>query len=353
MSATELSATRPSSLPEPKVPDPRSAPAIRWGILGPGGIARAFAAAVRDGTTSRVVAVGSRDAGRARAFSEDFGVDRAYGSYVELVQDDAVDAIYVSSPHSEHYAHALMAIEAGKPVLIEKAFTRNAAEAREVVETGRAAGLLVAEAMWSRYLPHYDIVRQAVADGVIGEVVHVVADHSQRLFPAGPERLAAPELAGGALLDLGVYPVSFADLVLGAPNTVTARGTLTDRGVDATTAIVLTHSSGSQALISASMLGTGPCTATVTGTFGRLELAGRFYAPTTVRLSGMDGTVVDAWDGGSASHVHGFAYEAAEFARSLAAGQLETPSMPHAATLRVMETMDEVRRQIGVTYPGE
>jgi predicted dehydrogenase len=296
--------------------------------------------------------VGSRNAGRAQAFSDEFGVERAYGSYVDLVQDDAVDAVYVSSPHSEHYAHALMAIEAGKPVLVEKAFTRNAAEAREVVETGRAAGLLVAEAMWSRYLPHYDIVRQAVADGAIGDVVHLVADHSQRLYPAGPERLAAPELAGGALLDLGVYPVSFADLVLGAPNTVTAGGTLTDRGVDATTAVVLTYSSGSQALISTSMLGTGSCTATVTGTLGRLELASRFYAPTTVRLVGADGTVLDEWDG-SISQVHGFAYEAAEFARSLAAGELETPSMPHVATLRVMEAMDEVRAQIGVTYPGE
>jgi predicted dehydrogenase len=308
---------------------------------------------VRDGTVSSVVAVGSRDAARAAAFGREFGIDRAYGSYAALVQDGEVDAVYVSSPHSEHYAHALMAIEAGKPVLVEKAFTRNAAEAREVIEIARQAGLLVAEAMWSRYLPHYDVVRQTVADGIIGEVVHVLADHSQRLYPAGPERLAAPELAGGALLDLGVYPVSFADLVLGRPSSISARATLTDRGVDATTGIVLTHTSGAEALLSTSMLGAGPCNATVTGTLARLELEGRFYAPTKVRLCGLDGTVLDEWDDASTPEVHRFAYEAAEFARCLVSAQLEPPSMPHAATLRVMETMDEVRRQIGVTYPGE
>lgn len=353
MSAAEVGAIPALKLPEPGVADPRDAPAIRWGILGPGGIARAFAGAVRDGTASSVVAVGSRDPGRARAFADEFGIDRAHGSYAELVRDDGVDAVYIASPHSEHHAHALLAIAAGKPVLVEKAFTRNTVEAREVLDAGRRVGLLVAEAMWSRYLPHYEVVRRAVADGVIGEVVHVVADHSQPLYPVGPERLAAPELAGGALLDLGVYPVSFADLVLGAPSGVVARGTLTDRGVDATTGLLLTYPSGAQALLSASMLGAGPCTATVTGTLGRLELDGRFYAPTTVRLVGPDGAVIDERDVGSGPQVHGFAYEAAEFARSLSAGANEAPSMPHAATLRVMETMDEVRRQIGVTYPGE
>lgn len=353
MSATGVSGIPAVSLPVPRVADPRDAPAIRWGILGPGGIAHAFAGAVRDGTSSRVVAVGSRDAGRAAAFAEEFGVERAHGSYAELVRDPDVDAIYVSSPHSEHYAHALMAIAAGKPVLVEKAFTRNAAEAREVLEAGRAAGLLVAEAMWSRYLPHYDLVRQAIADSVIGEVVHVHADHSQRLYPAGPERLAAPELAGGALLDLGVYPISFADLVLGGPSAVTARAALTDRGVDATTGIVLTYPGGAEALLSTSMLAAGPCTATVTGTLGRLELEGPFYAPTTVRLCDPHDVVLDVWGRKRETSVHGFAYEAAEFARCLTDAELETASMPHAATLRVMETMDEVRRQIGVTFPGE
>lgn len=353
MTTSGSTGPRPAALPVPQIADPREAPPIRWGILGPGGIARSFATAVREGTASTVAAVGSRDTARAAVFAHEFDIERAYGSYAELVADERVDAVYVSSPHSEHHAHALLALRAGKPVLVEKAFTRNAAEAGEVLETARRAGLLAAEAMWSRYLPHYDVLRRAVVGGLVGEVVHILADHSQRLYPGGPARLATPELAGGALLDLGVYPVSLADHLFGGPTEVTARARLTDRGVDASTAVVLGQPGGALALLSASMLAAGPCTATVTGTLGRLELASRFYAPTTIRWRAPDGTVLAERDGGPASHAHGFAYEAAEFARCLVSGRLETASMPHAATLRVMATMDEVRRQVGVTFPGE
>jgi predicted dehydrogenase len=353
MSVSPPSGIRQDLLPTSRVPDPKTAPAIRWGVLAPGGIARAFAAAVRDGTASEVVAVGSRSAGRAAAFAAEFGIPRHHGGYEQLAADDEVDAIYVASPHSEHHAHALLALEAGKPVLVEKAFTRNAAEAREVLEAGRRRRLLVAEAMWSRYLPHYDVVRQVVESGMVGDVVSVVADHSQSLHPNGPERLASPELAGGALLDLGVYVVNFADLVLGPPSRVTARAHLTNRGVDATTSIVLESTSGAEAVLSTTMLGPGPCTAVVVGTAGRLELDTWFYAPTTMRLYGADGGLLEERASGPTDHAHGFAYEAAEFARCLTSGALETQSMPHATTLRVMETMDEVRSQIGVTYPGE
>jgi predicted dehydrogenase len=353
MSMSSPSGIRQDLLPAPRVPDPGTAPSIRWGILGPGGIARAFAAAVRDGTAAQVVAVGSRSADRAAAFAAEFGIPRHHAGYEGLVADDEVDAIYIASPHSEHHAHALLALEAGKPVLVEKAFTRNAAQAREVIEVGRRRGLLVSEAMWSRYLPHYDIVRQVVESGLIGDVVSVVADHSQPLYPSGPERLAAPELAGGALLDLGVYVVNFADLVLGPPSRVTARAHLTDRGVDATTSIVLESTSGAEAVLSTTMLGPGPCTAVVVGSAGRLELDTWFYAPTTMRLYGADGALLEERASGPADHAHGFAYEAAEFARCLTSGAAETESMPHATTLRVMETLDEVRRQIGVRYPGE
>jgi predicted dehydrogenase len=353
MSASPPSGIRQDLLAESRVPDPGTAPPIRWGILAPGGIARAFAAAVRDGTAGEVVAVGSRSAERAAAFAAELGIARHHGGYEQLAADDEVDAIYIASPHSEHHAHALLALEAGKPVLVEKAFTRNAAEAREVLAAGRRRGLLVAEAMWSRYLPHYDVVRQVIESGRVGDVVSVVADHSQPLHPIGPERLAAPELAGGALLDLGVYVVNFADLVLGPSSRVTARARLTERGVDATTSIIVESTSGAVAVLSTTMLGPGPCTAVVVGTAGRLELDHRFYAPTTMRLYGADGGLLEERPPGPTDHAHGFAYEAAEFARCLAAGASESESMPHATTLRVMETMDEIRRQVGVTYPGE
>src|SRR6478609_6380997 len=205
----------PLTLAAPTVPDPMEAPPIRWGVLAPGKIANVFADAVHEGTRSRVVAVGSRSVERAREFAGRHGVERAHGSYADLVADPDVDAVYVASPHSEHHEHALLALAAGKPVLVEKAFTRNLREADEVLAAAEAAGLLAAEAMWSRYLPTYDVIRRTVEAGTLGEVVLVDADHGQLLWPDGPARLSQPELAGGALLDLGVYPVSFADHVLG------------------------------------------------------------------------------------------------------------------------------------------
>ena len=270
-------ASAPLTLAAPTVPDPMEAPAIRWGVLGPGGIANVFADAVHEGTRSRVVAVGSRSSQRAQDFATRHGVERAHGSYDDLVADPDVDAVYVASPHSEHHEHALLALRAGKPVLVEKAFTRSLREADEVLSTAEGAGLLAAEAMWSRYLPHYDVIRRTVEAGTLGEVVIVDADHGQLLWPDGPARLSQPELAGGALLDLGVYPVSFADHVLGGLDAVTAHGTLTDLGVDATTTIEARGPGGGIAHLWCSMAAATSCPARVVGTRARLEVEGRFY----------------------------------------------------------------------------
>lgn len=326
---------------------------MRWGILAPGRIASTFATAVGRDTRSSVVAVGSRDGDRATAFAALHEVSTAYGSYADLVADERVDAVYVASPHSEHRAHALLALSAGKPVLVEKAFARSLREADEVLAAGRAAGLLVAEAMWSRYLPHYDVVRRAVDSGLLGDLVLVEADHGQRLWPDGPPRLADPALAGGSLLDLGVYPLSFLDMVLGRLQDVHVHGTLTDQGVDATAQLMARTAEGVLAHAWSTMAAATPCTAHVVGTAGRLELAGRFYAPTTVRLLASDGRVLDEMSPDPTGLPHGFAYQAAEFARTLRAGGVEAPSMPHEATRRVMSLMDDARARLSVVYPGE
>lgn len=341
------------SLAAPRTPDPQDAPPVRWGVLGPGGIAHTFADAVHTGTRSRVVAVGSRSADRAAEFARRHGVERAHGSYEELVADDGVDAVYVASPHSEHHAHALLAVRAGKPVLVEKAFTRSLLEADEVLAEAGSRGVLVAEAMWSRYSPQYDVVRATLDAGTLGEVVLVQADHGQRLWPDGPQRLSDPALAGGSLLDLGVYPVAFADHVLGALDDVAARGTLSDLGVDVTVGVTARRGEA-LARMTSTMAAVTPCDALVAGTEARLELTGpgSFYgAATDVRLVGRDGTVLDTWSPERPDH--GFRFEAAEFARALADGRTETWSVPWEATRRVLAVMDEARRQLGVAYPGE
>lgn len=339
------------TLPAPRTPDPMEAPTVRWGILGPGNIARSFATALREGTRQEVVAVGSRSVERARGFADEFGVPAAYGSYEDLVAGPDVDVVYVASPHSEHRDHALLALQAGKPVLVEKSFTRNAGEAREVLDASARHGLFAMEAMWTRFLPHMDVVRQAVETGLLGEVLTVMADHGQLLHPDGPERLSSPHLAGGSLLDLGVYPLSFTSMVLGSFASITAVGHLTDEGVDAQLGVTVTGEAGPLGLVGSSMVTKTPTTAVVAGTSARLEIEGDFYSPQPVRLLTPSGRELDRYE--PEVRDHGFRYEAAEVARCLHHDALESPLMPHAETLRVMEAMDEVRRQVGVRYPGE
>lgn len=339
------------TLPVSRIADPQNAPPIRWGILGSGMIAGALAYAVRAGTASTVAAVGSRDLARAQDFAREHEIDAAYGSYEELVAAD-VDVVYVATPHSEHHAHALLALRAGKPVLVEKAFTRNAREAAEVVTAARDRGLFCMEAMWSRFLPHYDVVRQLVADGHLGRVQTVFADHGQRLWPDGPQRLSDPALAGGALLDLGIYPVSFAQMVLGDVE-ISARATLTPEGVDATTSIIARNAGGAHAVLNATMTAKTPTTAVIAGESARIEIDGDFYQPNPVRLISPAGETLGAWEYDLGTGHFGLRYEAAEVARCLAAGLTESPLLPLDTTLSIMRILDEVREQTGVRYPGE
>lgn len=335
-------------------PSPADAPAVRWGILGAGGIASAFARAVSQDTASTVVAIGSRDSAKARAFAdENLGDDAArvhvHDSYEALVADPEVDVVYVATPHSHHRDHALLAISAGKHVLVEKAFTRSTAEADEVLAAAEVQGVLVMEAMWTRFLPHVAAIHEIIDRGDIGEVVTLVADHGQ-YFDVPPEhRLVNRDLAGGALLDLGVYPVSFAHDILGVPDSVTAVGQLTESGVDGQASIIFDYEGGQQALLHTTLLSATPTTASISGTLGRIEVDGAFYAPTSFRVVLRDGTVRSY----TTPEVQGLAFEAAEVARLVAEGRTESERMPWQGTLDVMASLDEIRRQVGVVYPGE
>jgi len=332
------------------VPDPRQAPALRWGIIGPGGIAHRFAREVAQYTASTIHAVGSRSAERARSFAAEFGIERAYGSYADLVADPEVDAVYVSSPHSEHHDHALLALNAGKPVLVEKAFAINAGQAQEVFATAEAKGLFAMEAMWSRFLPHYQTLRALVAAGALGDVVSAYAVHCQSLDmdPAG--RLMNASLAGGALLDLGVYPISFFHFLCGVPQEVYATGVRTDTGVDRRETVVLRYAALDATGIH-DMAAQGLCNACVVGTKARVEIGDWFFTPNDLTLrplaAGSEAEVLPTGVEG------GFQYEAAEAARRIAGGELESPIMSWQDTIDVMRTMDEGRRQLGVRFPQE
>lgn len=343
--------TSGTSLPNARTAHPSDAPPIKWGIIAPGWIAGQFTNAVHRHSKSRVVAVGSSSADRAQEFAARHGVGRAYGSYEALVADHDIDAVYVASPHSHHFEQARLALLGGKPVLVEKAFTQNASQASELIELARASGTLLMEAMWSRFLPHYDIVRQLIADGALGEVQTVISDHGQYFELEPTHRLLNPALAGGALLDLGIYPISFTSFVLGAPDEIQATGTMTTTGVDAQVSAVL-RTGRAHGIISTTQTAASPTTASISGAAGRIEIGGPFYQPQSVRFTDLAGDTQETTTASIVGH-EGLVYQAAHFAELLRVGSTESPLLPLGETLSIIQTLDEIRRQIGLAYPNE
>jgi predicted dehydrogenase len=333
------------------ITDPLQAPSLGWGVLGAGWIADVVCASMRAGTRQRLVAVGARDGRRAQEFAAKHGAERWYGSYEELVQDPGVDVVYVATPHSHHLEHALLAIGAGKNVLVEKAFTRNAAEARELVAAARKANVFLMEAMWTRFLPRMVTLRDMLGDGVIGDIVEVTADHGQGFAFDPAHRLYNPALAGGALLDLGVYPVAFVVDLLGVPERVVARGSLTQTGVDGEDTIILDYGDGAaRGAASTTLWARTPTVAWVAGTGGRVFLPGDFYQMGSLVVDRRDGSHVEwSFPGGG----RGYEYELAEVARRVSAGEKSSPLMTPEQSVAIMEVLDSVRAQVGVVYPGE
>jgi len=342
-----------NSLPTPRVPDPMDAPPLRWGILGTGGIAARFTHALKSFSRQDVIAVGSRSDDNAQRFAAQFGLPRAYGSYDALLADPDVQAVYVASPHSEHHAMTKAALLAGKNALVEKAFTQDAAQAADLVQTARANGLALMEAMWTRFLPRTDIVRQLLDDGALGDLRVVIADHGQNL-PDVP-RLHEPALAGGALLDLAIYPVSFACFALGVPGRVVGTGALASTGVDERVAISLDQfpaHPAAQASLHTTMAAKTPTTAVICGSAARVELDGDFYAPGCVRLVMPDGTAIQSGPPKLTGH-QGLVHEGAHFAQLIADGRTESAWLPLDETVAIMRVMDQLRAQVGTVYPGE
>ena len=326
---------------------------IRWGILATGGIAADFAHDLKLLPDAELVAVGSRTEASARAFADRFDIPRAHGSWAELAADDEVDIIYVATPHQAHYEAAALCLEAGRAVLCEKPFTLNAADSRALVELARKRGVFLMEGMWMRCNPAIRKMLDLIADGAIGEVGIVHADFG---FP-GPtdplHRLRNPELGGGALLDLGVYPVSFAHLLLGRPDSIAAHASISPEGVDLNTGLVLGYDSGALATLSCGIVASSPGRAYVGGSLGRIEVPPLFLRPDSFTLYRNEGDEAVPEEFNLPVTGIGFAHEAEEAMRCLRAGLVESPLVTWQDTVEVMEILDAARERIGVRYPGE
>ncbi|MEV4426557.1 Gfo/Idh/MocA family protein [Streptomyces sp. R-07] len=323
---------------------------VRWGILATGGIAERFTTDLLTLDGAEVVAVASRTDASAKAFADRFGIPRAYGEWAGLFADEDVDVVYVATPHHAHRTAAGLALEAGKAVLCEKALTLNAREAEELVGLSRDRGLFLMEAMWMYCHPLIRRIAELVRDGAIGEVRTVQADFGLAgRFDAG-HRLRDPAMGGGALLDLGVYPVSFAQLLLGEPSAVHAHALLSPEGVDLNTGMLLGWDSGASALLSCSLGADTPLTASVTGTEGRIDVPRGFFFPERFTLH-RDGREPEEFV--TEDDPHSFRHEATEVMRCLRAGETESPLVPLDGSLAVMRTLDAVRDRVGVRYPQE
>ena len=323
---------------------------IRWGILGAGGIADIVGSDIARSPGSEIVAVAARDAARAATFAAARGIPRSYGSYADLVADADVDVVYIATTHAHHLEHALLALRAGKPVLVEKAFTLNARDARVVVAEARARNLFCMEAMWTRLNP---LIRHAVAltaAGEIGDVLGVRADLSKR-FPYDPaHRLYDLAAGGGALLDLGVYPATVVWMFLGRPDEVQAFGTLAATGADLTVTQQWRYDRGPIAQLFCTAAGPSPFGGLINGSAGWISIEPRLHRPQRIVVRrGDDTEVIEA----EPIPGNGYLLEVQEVERCLNEGRTESEHIPLDETVEILEVLDEVRRQIGVRYPAD
>jgi len=323
---------------------------IRWGILGTGKIAHQFAAALRRLPEAELLAVGSRSAEAAGRFADEFEIARRYPSYTELVRDPEVEVIYVATPHSCHAENTQLALKAGKAVLCEKPFTINAAEAREVIGLARERKLFLMEAMWTRFFPLMAKLRELLDAGAIGEVRQLTADFGFRAEYQDEPRLFGPELGGGALLDVGVYPVSLASMLFGPSGKVVSTANLGPTGVDDEAAMILTHDRGEMAILHTAIRLETAQEAIITGTQGRIRIHSPWWRPTVMTLS-REGKSDERLD--FPLEGNGYEYEAREVMSCIRGGKLESALMPLDESVSIMRTLDTIRAQWGLKYPME
>lgn len=324
------------------------APVLRWGILGTGWIADKFTQALLSGTRQQVTAVGSRSAEVASSFAARFGIPGAHGCYEDLVSDPTVDIVYVASPHHVHVEHGLLAIEAGKHVLIEKPIALSATDLDLLLGAAASRGVLCQEALWTFFLPKFDVIRQVVDAGLLGDIVTVIADHGEWLPP--DHRIHDPALAGGSLHDLGVYTFALSCWAVGRPDSVLATGRMTETGVIGDVAVAMRTRGGAVSSLSTTMMTTTPCRAVIAGTEALLTTEDAFFFPGPFTVTHHQTGQVLRWDEPNPRHgaLH---FEAAEVARRIHAGETSIPAWTATNARDVMATLDAVNAQLGLAQP--
>jgi predicted dehydrogenase len=322
---------------------------LRWGILATGGIARAFAKDLHvAGLDLRAVA--SRSQESADQFAAELNVPNAHGSYDALFADPDVDIVYIATPHPMHVAPALAALNAGKHVLIEKPITVSAKEAAAIRDLAAEKGLLAMEAMWTRYLPHMKRIHEILDAGTLGEIRVISADHTQSTPTDPAHRMNALELGGGALLDLGIYPLSFVHDILGTPTTIQASARFLETGADSEVATVMTHASGALSTTFSGSRSAGPNSAHIAGTLARIDIDRVWYTATSFTVTAKDGTVIERFE--SSIDGRGMQFQALAAERAVESG-VAPAELTIDESVEIMGTLAEIRRQIGLVYPGE
>lgn len=322
---------------------------IHFAILAPGGIAAKMARAVSEMSEVIPYAVASRSIERAEAFAKTWGYKKAYGSYEEMLEDPDVELVYVASPHSHHYEHAKMCILAGKHVLVEKAFTVNALQARELVELSKRKNVLLAEAMWTRFMPARTMIDELIQEGTIGRITSLTANLGYDI--RHKERLIKPELAGGALLDVGVYPIQFALMTVHSPiKTISSDAVMSESGVDMLNSVTLTFENGVMAVLHSSMLALTDREGIIYGEKGSIHVH-NINNCEGITVYDRNGTMVKKVN--VPPQINGYEYEVAACVKAIRNGLRECEEMPHSETIRGMEILDEIRKQWGLVYPCE
>ena len=317
--------------------------------MGAGNIASTMAYTISNMEEAECYAVGSRSLEKAKSFAEKYNIKKAYGSYEELVKDPEVELIYIATPHSEHYANAKLCLENGKHVLCEKAFTANAAQAEEIIALGEFKGLLITEAIWTRYMPMRWVLQEIIDSGTIGEVTSLTANLGYIIDEV--PRLKDPSLAGGALLDLGVYPINFASMIFGDEiERITSDCVKSETGVDGQNTIIITYKGGKVAVLHSNMFAITDRYGIINGSKGYIEVK-NINNCEGIKVYNTEREVIKSCE--TPKQITGYEYEVLSAIKAIREGRSECPEMPHRETIRIMRLMDNLRQQWGVIYPFE